>query len=154
LASRNDELAGAGLRVLALGWKPLDHDPTLDDGFRFVGFDGLRDPIRPTAADAVSRAARAGVRTVILTGGQLRTAEAIAREVGLTGDAIDGSALAARLRKGDARASVELDRVSVLARVSPADKVAIVSALTRRGEVVAMLGDGINDAPALKAAHV
>jgi Ca2+-transporting ATPase len=151
---RNDELAAAGLRVLALAWKPLGGDGDASRGYRWIGLVGLRDPLRPTARDAVRSAKRAGIRTVILTGDQLRTADAIARQVELGGIAVDGSALARRLEAGDHEAEALLDRVGVLARVSPADKAAIVRAFRRRGEIVAMVGDGINDAPALKIADV
>jgi Ca2+-transporting ATPase len=152
LKRRNDELAEAGLRVLALGWRPLGKGGgALDRGYTFIGLAGLRDPLRPGAGEAVKAAARAGIRTLILTGDQRRTAEAIARAVGLEGEAIDGAEALRRVERGGAAA---LDRVAVVSRIAPADKVAIVKALRARGAIVAMAGDGVNDAPALKAADV
>jgi len=153
---RNLELAGAGHRVLAVGWQqlrgPIDQPP--DDGWIYLGLVALRDPLRRSAADAVHAAGRAGVRTVILTGDQLATAEAIGRDVGLTGLAVEGQTLIPGLAAGDPAALDQLDRTAVIARVTPADKVAIVEALRRRGHVVAMAGDGVNDAAALKVADV
>ena len=156
---RNDALASAGHRVLALAWTrvPGAGPATLArplPPFELLGLVGLRDPLRAGAAEALATASRAGIRTLILTGDQRATAAAIAREVGLAGTALEGAELARRLEADDPTADDELARAAVLARVSPADKAAIVKALRRRGEVVAMVGDGINDAPALKAADV
>ncbi len=150
---RNEELAADGLRVLALAWRRVD-DPSADvaeSDFAWIGLVGLRDPVRPGAAEALRTATRAGIRTLILTGDQRRTAEAAARAVGLSGHAIDGAEAARRLAAGDASF---LDGAAVLSRVTPADKLAIVRVLRARGEIVAMAGDGVNDAPALKAADV
>jgi Ca2+-transporting ATPase len=155
LLERNEALAESGHRVLAIAWKRLgadEHEP--HEGFDFLALAGLRDPLRPGSAEAVATAARAGIRTLVLTGDQRATAAAVAREVGIAGLAVDGGELARRLEAGDRDAEAELDGIAVLSRVSPADKVAIVRALRRRGEVVAMAGDGINDAPALKVADV
>ncbi len=156
ILARNDALADAGLRVLALAWRPLagraQRPP--DDGYRYLGLIALADPLREGAADAIRDAARAGIRTIIVTGDQRRTAEAIAREVGLAGEALD-AAEAVRLAAARAPAAwARLGRAAVLSRVSPADKAAVVEALRRSGEIVAMAGDGINDAPALKVADV
>jgi P-type Ca2+ transporter type 2C len=130
LLARNAALASRGLRVLALAWRPVDGAGERPrGGFRYLGMAGLRDPLREGARDAILAAARAGIRTILVTGDQQLTAAAIAREVGLDGD-------------------------EVLSRVTPADKLALVEALRARGEVVAMCGDGVNDAPALKAADV
>jgi Ca2+-transporting ATPase len=150
---RNEQMAADGLRVLALGYRRLRRGDAgdRDAGFTFLGLVGLRDPVRPGAADALRAAAAAGIRTVILTGDQRPTAEATARAVGLVGRTLDGAEAARAIAAADASA---LDGVAVLSRVTPADKLAIVRALRERGEVVAMAGDGINDAPALKAADV
>jgi Ca2+-transporting ATPase len=141
--------------VLALACKPLpDGDERLDGGFDFLGLAALRDPLRAGAAEAVRRAARAGIRTMILTGDQPATAAAVARAVGLDGEVFEVDDLSSRMEHGEAGALAQLDRAAGFARVTPADKVAIVRALRRRGDVVAMAGDGINDAPALRSADV
>ena len=152
----NAALAAAGLRVLAVAWRPLDeHDREAPRaGYRYLGLVALRDPLRPGAADAVAAARRAGIRTLILTGDQRRTAEAIARQLGLDGEALDGAEVARLARSADPRAKARLRRLAVVSRVAPADKLAVVEALRSAGEIVAMAGDGINDAPALKVADV
>jgi P-type Ca2+ transporter type 2C len=149
------------LRVLALGWKPVDHDPEQPDGngswqdFRWVGLVGLHDPLRDGAAAAIAAAARAGIRPLILTGDQRATAAAIAREVGLRGDVLDGPELdAMAAANGSGAIGDRLEQVAAIARVTPAGKLAVVHALQARGEVVAMVGDGVNDAPALRAADI
>jgi Ca2+-transporting ATPase len=158
LLAHNDALASDGLRVLGLAWRRCDEaGPPPDGGFTWLGMVGLRDPLRPGAADAVAAARRAGIRTVILTGDQRRTAEAIARQLGLDGDgdiAIDGSEVARLAASDDPADRQRLARLAVVSRVTPADKLAVVEALRRQGEIVAMAGDGINDAPALKVADV
>ncbi|MDX2089815.1 MAG: HAD-IC family P-type ATPase [Kofleriaceae bacterium] len=142
----NAQLAEDGLRVLAVAARAAR------GAWRLLGLVGLHDPVRPGAADAVRTAARAQIRTVMLTGDQRVTAAAIAREVGLTGRVIEGSELPALLAAPDA--VQQLAEISVVARMAPADKLAVVEALRAAGEVVAMAGDGINDAPALQAADV
>ncbi|XXF80827.1 cation-transporting P-type ATPase [Myxococcaceae bacterium GXIMD 01537] len=156
LLRRNDELAAEGLRVLGLAWRRLPRagDPAPTSGYTFIGFVGLREPLREGAADSVRQARRAGIRTVVVTGDQQRTAEAIARRVGLEGDTLTAPELARLLALPGAELRRRLDSVAVLARVAPEDKRALVKALRARGEIVAMAGDGINDAPALQAADV
>jgi Ca2+-transporting ATPase len=152
LLARNDALAADGLRVLALALRKLPPDADLPaDGFTLLGLAGLRDPLRVGAAAALQDAARARIRTLVLTGDQRATAAAIARAAGLEGRALEWSEIVGELRAGGDGA---LEGVSVVARVAPADKLQIVEALRRGGEVVAMAGDGINDAPALRAADV
>lgn len=144
--AENERLASEGLRVLAVGWRLADAP------WRLIGLVALRDPLRDGSADAVHAAARAGIRTVILTGDQRATAAAVAREVGLAGAVITDDDLAGVLAAPDA--ARRLRGIAAVARVSPADKVAVVRALRAAGEIVAMAGDGINDAPALRAADV
>ena len=153
---RNRELALLGLRVLAVAWQPIvgkgDDMPT--GGYRLAGLLALGDPLRGTAADTIHKAKRAGVRTVILTGDQSETAAAIARQLGLEGDVLEGAEVARLLAEDGPMLRERLGRVAVFSRVTPSNKLAIVQALRAAGEVVAMVGDGVNDAPALKAADV
>ncbi len=153
LLARNAALAADGLRVLALAWRRLPRRPQsrAESGYNLIGLVGLRDPLRAGAADTIDAAARAGVRTVIATGDQLRTAQSVARSIGLSGQVIEGSAVSRMIENGEFEC---LRNASAFARVTPADKVAIVEALRQAGEIVAMVGDGINDAPALKAADI
>jgi Ca2+-transporting ATPase len=155
--ARNAALAGEGQRVLALAWKRLragSRQAPTPRNLTWIGLVGLRDPLRPDAADAVCAVRRAGIRTVLLTGDQRATAEAVARAVGLEGEVVDGPELARLLGADGPEVHARLRRVAVCARVTPADKAAIVRALRDAGEVVAMAGDGVNDAPAIKAADV
>ncbi len=156
LAARNDAMAGEGLRVLAVAWKRLVSSGPEDyeHGYTFVGLFGLRDPLRPGPADTVSAAARAGIRTVILTGDQQRTAEAAARAVGLEGEVLDAREVVAGLRVDGEAVLERLRHAAAISRVAPAEKAAIVRALRESGEIVAMAGDGVNDAPAIRAADV
>ncbi len=155
----NADLAAQALRVLAAAFKPMDgvpDHPTVDEvehDLVFIGLIAMRDPARPEVKEAIKVAKGAGIRTVMITGDYPATAAAIARELGLmdNGAVVAGTAL-------DAMSDEELveiaDQVNVYARVSPAHKVRIVDALKARGYVVAMTGDGVNDAPALKRAHI
>ena len=156
----NDEMSGQALRVLAVGCKELDDVPAvpkaeeLEAGLTLVGLVGMIDPPRPEAKQAVALCRRAGIKPVMITGDHVATASAIARELGILaqGDrAVTGPEL-------DAMSEQELeqcvDQIAVYARVSPENKIRIVKAWQHRGQVVAMTGDGVNDAPALKAADI
>jgi Ca2+-transporting ATPase len=151
--AENSALAHDGLRVLAVAWQPIA-DEAADEPrtWHYLGLVALRDPLRTGVVDAVRAAAGAGIRTLMLTGDQRATAAAIAAQAGLAGDVIEGRELRDVLETPDA--AERLRRIAAIARVTPADKVAVVEALRRHGEVVAMMGDGINDAPALRAADV
>ncbi|MBI3608088.1 MAG: cation-translocating P-type ATPase [Nitrospirae bacterium] len=156
----NQDLASDGLRVLACAMRHLDVVPSsedlakAEDDLVFLGVFGLMDPPRPEARAAVARCREAGIRPVIITGDHRITAEAIAVNLGIKGPA-DRVLTGADL---DALSEIELEAlvpsVSVYARVSPEHKVKIVRALKRRGEIVAMTGDGVNDAPALRMADI
>jgi Ca2+-transporting ATPase len=156
----NEQMADRALRVLALAVKHFNEavdslsDEELECGYTFVGLVGMIDPPRPGVAEAIQRARLAGIRTVMLTGDQLNTGRAIARELGL--GAAEPRALHAReLIGADQNHIAELARTTdVFARVSPEDKLRIVEALQKAGEVVAVTGDGVNDAPALKRANI
>ena len=156
LLERAKELGSVGLRVLGVAEAKVatDHDVTEMPGLCFRGFIAFRDPVRPTSAQAVSDLHEAGVVTYMLTGDHPSTAEAIARDVGLLppgGIVMSGGALA---QFSDEELDAQLGRVRVFARVTPAQKVRIVRALQRAGRVVAMVGDGANDAPAIRLANV
>lgn len=150
-----DRLAGRGLRVLAVAQREEAADAVTDEdvaGLTFMGFVGLRDPVRPVSASSISQLNAAGVDVVMITGDHPTTARSIADELGLTSgrvltgpevDDLDDEALADVLPK-----------VSVFARVTPEHKVRIVRTFQRLGRVVAMTGDGANDAPAIRLADV
>ena len=158
-ASRIVELQGAaekGLRVLAVAEANWD-DAYLDDPaaypFRFLGFVALADPIRPSVPSAVAQCRRAGIRVVMITGDHPGTALKIAAEAGIDTDG--GALTGAQIADMDAAALAQAVRtVNVFARVRPEQKLKLVQAYRADGEVVAMTGDGVNDAPALKAAHI
>jgi len=156
----SDALAGQALRVLAFARAELDaFDPgagveALAGRARLLGLVGQIDPPREEAKAAVARAVAAGIRPVMVTGDHVRTGLAIARELGIARDgsrAVDGAELE---RMDDAELRDALDAIAVFARVQPAQKLRIVEALQARGDVVAMTGDGVNDAPALARADV
>ncbi len=151
------EMATAGLRVLGVaqaGFARVDlPDVQHDFQFEFLGLIGLSDPVRPTVPAAISECRTAGIRVVLITGDYPETARAIARAIGL--EPIDAVITGQELQRTDEealRASVE--RVSIFARAVPEQKLRLVRALKANGEVVAMTGDGVNDAPALKAADI
>lgn len=156
----NHRMASSALRVLAMAFKELDALPSdadttpLESHLVFVGLCGMIDPARPEAIDAVEKCLTAGIRTVMITGDHKVTALAIARKIGIfkEGDeAITGTELE-QLSDDDLYKNVH--RFSVYARVAPEHKVRIVKAWQRHQEVVAMTGDGVNDAPALKQADI
>ena len=158
--SVNDAMSADALRVLAVGYKELDsvsEEPTseeLEYGLTFLGLVGMIDPPRPEAKEAVAVCRKAGIKPVMITGDHVITASAIARELGilLEGDrAITGAELDAM---SDEELDKEVEHISVYARVSPENKIRIVKAWQKKGQVVSMTGDGVNDAPALKAADI
>jgi Ca2+-transporting ATPase len=156
----NEAMADRALRVLGLAVKhfagEMDSltDEELEGDYTFIGLVGMIDPPRPGVADAIRRARLAGIRTVMLTGDQLNTGRAIARELGL-GDGEPHALHARDLIGADQDQLAELARTTdVFARVSPEDKLRIVAALQEAHEVVAVTGDGVNDAPALKRANI
>ena len=152
-----ERLAARGLRVLGVAHaahEPAQAWPDSPHGFRFrwLGLLALADPLRPEVPEAIARCRRAGIRVVMITGDHPRTALAIAREAGLPAEqAVTGAEIVQFDGPALARAAREVD---VFARVKPEQKLALVEALKRQGDVVAMTGDGVNDAPALKAAHI
>jgi Ca2+-transporting ATPase len=152
----NHGLAARGLRVLGLAVRYAETDETEPcDRLVWIGLVGLADPVRPGVAAALAACRRAGIRTMIITGDQAETAVAVARELGVTSNGTARVIDAARLAGLDDSALREAVRdIEVVARVTPAHKYHIVRALQAGGEIVAMTGDGINDAAALRAADV
>jgi Ca2+-transporting ATPase len=158
LAGQVASMAGEGLRVLgvAQGRPVAQSDLPRNQHefeFEFLGVVGLADPIRPAVPRAIQECYSAGVRVVMITGDYPATAQSIARQIGLTNvaEVITGPELD---RMSDEELSDRIGRTNIMARVVPEQKLRIVTALKARGEVVAMTGDGVNDAPALKAAHI
>ena len=157
--AENDRLASHGLRVLATARKdiaPKDFDPAGDllaqiEGLTLMALVGIMDPPRPEVRDAVATAHRAGMAVRMITGDHVVTAEAIGRDLGLRGRAISGAEFRAM---SDEQALAQLDDIGIIARVTPEDKVRLVQLLQREKRVVAMTGDGVNDAPALKTADI
>ncbi len=154
----NEEMAGRALRVLAFADKTIDIEPDgqgIITGGTFLGFAGMSDPPREGAAESVRKAHAAGIRVVMLTGDQINTARSIARDLDL-GEGEEVFALhSSDLAGSDGGALAEMaGRATVFARVTPEDKLRIVEALQNAGEIVAVTGDGVNDAPALKQSDI
>ena len=155
----NDRLAGQGQRVLGVAFRPLYEEPDpadeagLERAMTFIGLVGMIDPPRPEVREAVAMAKSAGIRPVMITGDHPLTAQQIAWELDI---AADGKPLTGRDLSAMAADDLEgvVEQVSVYARVSPEHKLKIVRALQDRGQIVAMTGDGVNDAPALKKADI
>jgi len=163
LLAQKQELALQGLRVLAFaeGRLSADEDSSLGHshlaGLTFLGFAGMKDPLRPEVPDAIAACKAAGVRVAMVTGDDPSTALAIARDAGLEIDGVKpvtGAELRAAEQQGNAALDALTRDASIFARVEPLQKLGIVESLARNGHVVAVTGDGVNDAPALKHAHV
>ena len=155
---QNGEMAARALRVVAVAFRQWDRKPALTEdmerGMVFAGMAGMEDPPRKEAKEAVRLCRQAGIRPVMITGDHVLTAEAVASELGILekdGVSMTGAQLEAMDEEELAKAAAEC---SVFARVAPEHKVRIVKALQKAGYVVAMTGDGVNDAPALKAADI
>lgn len=156
----NEEMSSQALRVLAVAYKYIDDIPSeptsenLENGLTLLGLVGMIDPPRPEAKQAVTVCRQAGIKPIMITGDHIVTASAIAKELGIM---VDGD-LALTGKELDAMSEDELaekvEHISVYARVSPENKIRIVKAWQKKGQVVSMTGDGVNDAPALKAADI
>lgn len=158
--SVTDEMSAQALRVLAVAFRELDHVPEhpvpeeLEHDLTFLGLVGMIDPPRPEAAKAVATCRQAGIRPIMITGDHIITASAIARELGIMQDgdeAVTGTELD---QMTDEQLDGKIKAISVYARVSPENKIRIVKAWQKKNQVVSMTGDGVNDAPALKAADI
>ena len=158
IMGQNNEMADKALRVIGVGYRFFNEMPkvneALEQGLTYVGLIGIIDPPRREAKRAVADCQKAGIRPVMITGDHINTAVAIAKALGMmspTDKAIAGKEIDA-MSQGDFEAAI--DDYSVFARVNPLHKMAIVKAYQKKGHVVAMTGDGVNDAPALKAADI
>jgi P-type Ca2+ transporter type 2C len=157
--AENERLGEQGLRVLATARKdfePAAFDPHADllpqlDGLTALSLVGIVDPPRPTAKDAIATAHSAGIQVRMITGDHAVTAAAIAKDLGIRGRAITGAEFGAM---SDDELLAQVDEIGVIARVTPEHKVRLVDTLKRKGHIVAMTGDGVNDAPALKRADI
>ncbi|APG66913.1 cation-translocating P-type ATPase [Lactobacillus delbrueckii subsp. lactis] len=156
ILDQNQAFSENGLRVLAFAYKESDEELNLDaeNGLIFIGLISEMDPPRPESVAAVAQAKKAGIKTVMITGDHKVTAVAIAKKIGIfaEGDlAVTGLELDAM---SDKELDDKIEKISVYARVSPENKIRIVDAWQRKGKIVSMTGDGVNDAPALKKADI
>ncbi|BAI62749.1 cation-transporting ATPase [Methanocella paludicola SANAE] len=161
VAAENDSMGSEGLRILAMAYKKFPADVTgiepsmLESGSVFLGIQGMYDPPREEVHEAIQQAKRSGIRVVMVTGDHKVTALSIARKLDIVDDenaaVLTGQDLEPMT---DEELYEQVGRVSVFSRVSPIHKLRIVQQLIKRGEIVAVTGDGVNDTPALKAAHI
>lgn len=156
----NEEMSSGALRVLSIGFKEIETIPEtlnpdeIENGLTFMGLVGMIDPPRPEAKKAVEKCREAGIKPIMITGDHVVTATAIAKELGIFVEG-DRSITGVELDKLSENELDELlESISVYARVSPENKIRIVKAWQKKGQVVSMTGDGVNDAPALKAADI
>jgi Ca2+-transporting ATPase len=148
ILKQNNTYSEQALRVLGFAYNEGKKKAAAEKGMIFVGLQAMIDPPREEVKAAIQKCATAGIRVIMITGDHLITAKAIAKELGIPGKAIEGKDIAhIDLRK-------EVKNIGVFARVNPEHKLAIVNALQKNGEIVAMTGDGVNDAPALKQADI
>lgn len=149
-----NEMAANALRVLALASKEHDGKQIEEENLTFIGLVGMVDPPRPEAAASVAKLNSAGIRTIMITGDHVDTAFAIGKELGIAND-IGQTMMGEEIDKlSEEELSLAVEHTNIFARVSPENKVQIVKALKANGHIVAMTGDGVNDAPSLKAADI
>ncbi len=154
ILNANRDMAAKALRVLGIAYKPFKEGEELENDLTFVGLVGMIDPPRPEAFEAIKKCKRAGITTIMITGDHRDTAVAIATELGIIDDpsqAVFGNVLDAM---NDEEMAKAVQNIRVYARVSPQHKVRIVEMWQKLGKIVAMTGDGVNDAPALKTADI
>lgn len=156
ILAQNEHFSENGLRVLTFAYKEKDEDlsPETEHGFTFIGLVSEMDPPREESVEAVARAKKAGIRTVMITGDHKVTAVAIAKKIGIFNDgdiAVTGLELD---KMSDEELEQKIEKISVYARVSPENKIRIVNAWQKKDKIVSMTGDGVNDAPALKKADI
>lgn len=156
ILAQNEHFSENGLRVLTFAYKEKDGDlsPETEYGFTFIGLVSEMDPPREESIEAVARAKKAGIRTVMITGDHKVTAVAIAKKIGIFSDgdiAVTGLELD---KMSDEELEQKIEKIAVYARVSPENKIRIVNAWQKKDKIVSMTGDGVNDAPALKKANI
>lgn len=156
ILAQNEHFSENGLRVLTFAYKEKDEDltPETEHGFTFIGLVSEMDPPREESIEAVARAKKAGIRTVMITGDHKVTAVAIAKKIGIFSDgdiAVTGLELD---KMSDEELEQKIEKIAVYARVSPENKIRIVNAWQKKDKIVSMTGDGVNDAPALKKADI
>lgn len=150
----NAKMASSALRVLGLAYRPLKESRIAEDDLIFLGLMGLIDPPREEVKEAIKVCQKAGIRTVMVTGDHALTAAAIARELGILAEGQEVMTGEELEKYDDDSLAKRVDKIGVYARVSPQHKLMIVKAWKKRGDVVAMTGDGVNDAPAVKEADI
>jgi Ca2+-transporting ATPase len=151
ILSKNEEFAKQALRVLAFAYKKNEKKKDIEKNLIFVGLQGMIDPPHHEVTNAISKCKEAGIRVIMITGDNQHTAEAVAREIGIKGNSMNGYEFS---ELSEAEQLRILKEVSIFARVEPAHKMTIIKLLKKQGEIVAMTGDGVNDAPALKRANL
>ncbi len=147
----NREFANSALRVLGFACKTVIDKARAEKGLTFVGLQGMIDPARPEAREAIRKCKMAGIKVIMITGDHEITAKAIGKEIGIEGKSITGAELELMKEKDFEK---EVEDIAIYARVNPEHKIKIVDALKKKGHIVAMTGDGVNDAPALKKADI
>ena len=156
ILAQNEHFSENGLRVLTFAYKEKDEDlsPETENGFTFIGLVAEMDPPRKESVEAVARAKKAGIRTVMITGDHKVTAVAIAKKIGIFTES-DIAVTGLELDKmSDEELEQKIEKIAVYARVSPENKIRIVNAWQNKDKIVSMTGDGVNDAPALKKADI
>ncbi|MBI2449535.1 calcium-translocating P-type ATPase, SERCA-type [Candidatus Pacearchaeota archaeon] len=151
LLEKNDEFTKGALRVLGFAYKEHKKNEKIEDNLIFVGLQGMIDPPHPEVKESIRRCKEAGIRVIMVTGDNKNTAEAIGREIGISGEGMNGLDFAKLGREEQFKA---IENVSIFSRVEPKHKVIIIELLQSKGEIVAMTGDGVNDAPAIKKADL
>ena len=155
----NEEMASDALRVLGIGYRIFDILPELtseniENDLTFVGLVGMIDPARPEVKESIRLASKAGIRTIMITGDHVKTAEAIAKQLGILREGDLAIASSELQKMSDDELYDNIEKYSVYARVAPEDKVRIVETWQKKGHIVSMTGDGVNDSPALKKADI
>ena len=158
ILNANTNMASRALRVLGLGIKAHANKPEcnekLEENLTFLGLVGMIDPARPEVKDAIGVASKAGIRTIMITGDHITTASAIAKELNILKDGYKAISSEELQKMSDDELFNHIEDYAVYARVSPEDKVRIVEMWQKKGKVVSMTGDGVNDSPALKKADI